>query len=85
MERLLELLGIPDIHSFRIQHVEQIRLAIEQNKLHCEKRWAESIAVGSRSYVAKIEKSLQYGRRRFHKALRAICGLVDFTLCGSGA
>jgi hypothetical protein len=61
----LELLGIPDTHSFRIQYVEQIRLAIEQNKLHREKRWAESIAVGSQSYVAKIEESLQYRRRKF--------------------
>jgi hypothetical protein len=65
MERLLELLGIPDTHSFRIQYVEQIRLAIEQNKLHREKRWAESIVVGSRSYVTKIEESLQYRRRQF--------------------
>ena len=65
MVRLLELLGIPDTHSFRIQHFEQIRLVIEQNKLHRKRRWAESIAVGSRSYVAKIEESLQYRRRKF--------------------
>jgi hypothetical protein len=38
---------------------------IEQNKLHREKRWAESIAVGSKSYVAKIKESLQYRRRKF--------------------
>ena len=65
MVRLLELLGIPDTHSFRIQHFEQIRLVIEQNKLHRKRRWAESIAVGSRSYVAKIEESLQYRQLKF--------------------
>jgi putative transposase len=65
MERLLELLGIPDIRSLQIQYAERIRLAIEQKKLHREKRWTESIAVGSRSYVAKIEESLRYRRRRY--------------------
>ncbi len=64
MDRLLELLGIADIHSFRAQYMERIQLAIANKKLSREKRWTESIAVGSQPYVVKISESLQYKRPR---------------------
>jgi putative transposase len=65
MDRLLELLGIADTSSFRMQYVERMQLAIENKILSREKRWTESIAVGSQSYVAKISESLRDKRRRF--------------------
>jgi putative transposase len=65
IERILELLGISDIGSFRMQYVERIPLAIENRKLSREKRWTESIAVGSKSYAAKIAESLRYKHPRF--------------------
>jgi putative transposase len=65
MDRLMELLGIDDICSFRIQYAERIRIAIANRILSREKHWTESIAVGSRSFVEKVVESLQYRRRRF--------------------
>jgi putative transposase len=65
MERILESLRISDIGSFRKQYVERIQLAIENRKLSREKRWTESIALGSPSYVAKIVESLRYKHSRF--------------------
>ena len=65
MDRLLELLGIADITSFQMQYAERIQLAIANKGLSREKRWTESIAVGSPSYVAKISESLRYKRRKF--------------------
>jgi hypothetical protein len=42
-----------------------MQLAIENRKLSREKRWMESIAVGSKPYMAKIAESLRYKRRKF--------------------
>ena len=65
MDRLLELLGIADISSFRAQYFERIQLAIANRRLDRQKRWTESIAVGSSLYVAKVSASLRYTRRKF--------------------
>jgi putative transposase len=64
LDRLVELLGVGSICSFRSQYAERIKMAIENRKLRRERRWTESIAVGSRSYVERISKSLRYKRRR---------------------
>jgi hypothetical protein len=48
-----------------MHYVERIQLAIKNRKLSREKRWTESIAMGSPFYVAKIAESLRYKRRRF--------------------
>jgi putative transposase len=64
VDRLLELLGVADIRSFRLEHEERIQRAIANRKLSREKRWTESIAVGGKSYIAKIAESLRYKRRK---------------------
>jgi len=64
MDLLLKLLGVANIEPFRVQYSERIQLAIANNKLSREICWTESIAVGSRSYVAKISESLRYKHRR---------------------
>ena len=48
-----------------MQYAERIQLAIANKGLSREKRWTESIAVGSASYVDKISEFLRYKRRRF--------------------
>jgi putative transposase len=65
MDGVLELLGIADIYSFRLEYAERIQRAIVNKGLNREKRWTESIAVGSPPYVEKIAASLLYKRRRF--------------------
>ena len=62
MDLLLELLRIPDIESFRTEYRARIECAIAEKKLSREKRWTESIAVGSKEYVTKIAAALRYRR-----------------------
>jgi putative transposase len=59
---LLELLGKLDFNSFCEEYQIQIQMDIEQKKLHREKRWTESIAVGGEEYVKKIAKSIRRER-----------------------
>ena len=63
VERLLELLGIPDLESFAEQYRTRIEQAIAEKRLQREKRWTESIAVGSRSYVRGIAEAVRYRGR----------------------
>jgi putative transposase len=65
MDKLLELLGINNTITFRTKYAERIQLAITNKELIREKRWTESIAVGSQSYVEKVAESLRYKHRRF--------------------
>ena len=62
LELLLNLLGIPDIASFRLEYKDRIQRDIAAKKLDREKRWTESIAVGSKPYVIKIAATLRYKR-----------------------
>ena len=64
MNLLLELLGMPDVESFRFEYEMRIQSAIDRKKLSREKCWTESIAVGSKSYVTRIAAALRYERRR---------------------
>ncbi len=63
VERLLELLGIPDLQSFGEQYRTRIESAIKDRRLKREKRWTESIAVGSHSYVRGIAHAVRYRGR----------------------
>jgi putative transposase len=65
LDRILELLGIADIYSFRTKYAERIQFAIVNKGLSREKRWTESIAIGSQSYVEKIAESLRYKGHKF--------------------
>lgn len=62
LELLLDLLGIPDIESFRLEYMHRIQRDIAEKKLDRERRWAESIAVGSKAYVTRIAATLRYKR-----------------------
>ena len=62
MDFLLELLGKPNFNSFCEEYQMQIQMDIEQKKLHREKRWTESIAVGGEEYVKRIAKSIRRER-----------------------
>jgi putative transposase len=61
---LLELLGMPDIESFRVEYRTRIRRAIEEKQLNREKCWTKSIAVGSKTYVTEIAAAIRYKRLR---------------------
>ncbi len=63
VERLLELLGQPDLAAFRAEHRERINNAITGRKLIRQPCWTESIAVGSQEYVKKVAAALRYERR----------------------
>jgi putative transposase len=54
VERILELLGQPDIESFRAEYRSRIQCAIENRRLSREKKWTESIAVGRKEYVERM-------------------------------
>ncbi len=59
LDRLLELLRMPDINSFRTEYRVRIGQAIAKKKLKREKRWTESIAVGGEEYVRKIAGAIR--------------------------
>jgi len=59
---LLELLGKPDLDSFREEYRLLIQNTIAHKKLHREERWTESIAVGGEEYVRRIAKSIRRER-----------------------
>jgi putative transposase len=62
LELLLNLLGIPDIASFRLEYKDRIQRDLAAKKLNRERRWTESIAVGSKAYVTEIAATLRYKR-----------------------
>ncbi len=64
MDRLLELVGMSDIDPFVREYRARIEHAIAAKRLRREKCWTESIAVGGRSYVARIATSVRRERRR---------------------
>ncbi len=61
-DRLLELLGKNDIHSFVQEYRARVEHAIAAGKLERERRWTESIAVGSQAYVRQIAAAVRRER-----------------------
>jgi putative transposase len=59
---LLELLGKPDLESFREEYQLLIQNTINQKKLRREERWTESIAVGGEEFVRRIALSIRRER-----------------------
>ena len=64
VDRLLELLGVADLGSFRTEYQERILRTIEAKRLNREKCWTESIAVGGKEYVTKIAATIRDERLR---------------------
>ena len=64
MDRLLELLGMLDLRSFRTEYQERILRTIEAKRLNRMKCWMESIAVGGKEYVTKIATTIRDERLR---------------------
>ena len=55
MEALLEALGIRDLGEFRDRYLEAIRRRIAEGRLCRESHWTESVAVGSREFVERVQ------------------------------
>ena len=64
LDRLLELLGEPDLGSFRTKYQARVLRAIEDKRLKRENRWTDSIAVGGKDYVTKIAAAIRNERLR---------------------
>jgi hypothetical protein len=64
VDRLLEMLGMPDLGSFRTEYQERILRAIEAKRLNRERCWTESIAVGGKEYVTRIAATIRDERLR---------------------
>ncbi len=64
LELLSELLGKPDPETLAIEYRMQIQRAIAGKRLDREKRWTESIAVGSAAYVREIAHVIRRERLR---------------------
>lgn len=62
LDRLLESLGISDVKSFTDEYLARIEHAIAARKLEREKRWTESIAVGSKEYIRNIAAAVKRER-----------------------
>ena len=65
MDRLLELLGVPDVRSFRKEYIDRIQSAIAGRRLNREKRWTESIAVGGIDFINNIAAKIRAERLRY--------------------
>ena len=64
LDRLLELLGMPDPESFAAEYRTRVRRDIEEKRLHRDRRWTESIAVGGETFVRKVAAASRYKRLR---------------------
>jgi putative transposase len=64
MDRLLAWLGNNDVESFVEEYRARIEHAVTARRLAREKRWTESIAVGSQAYVRKIAAAVRRERLR---------------------
>ena len=64
VDRVLELLGKPNLESFRIEYRTRIQCAIAEKRLKREKCWTRSIAVGGKAYVTEIATAIRYDRLR---------------------
>ena len=64
MDRLLELVGRPDLEFFRAEHRTRVQRATDGKKLHREECWTESIAIGSEVYVRRVATAVRHERRR---------------------
>ena len=65
IDRVLELVGVPDIKSFRLEYMDRIQRAISGNKLSRRGYWTESIAVGGKDFATNIEATLHHRRRKY--------------------
>jgi putative transposase len=59
IERLLWLMGNPDINTLRQQYESSIQERIAKGQLEREPKWTESIAVGSRAFVEGLERQIK--------------------------
>jgi putative transposase len=55
---LMELLGIGDSELLSLYHRKWVDTALKNDKKAREKRWSESIAVGSRQFVDQVKTQL---------------------------
>ncbi len=62
LDRLLELLGMPNAETFAAEYWNRIQRDIERKRLQRESRWTESIAVGGESFVRKIAADSRHER-----------------------
>ncbi len=61
--KLMELIQIKDISQMRLASHAMIQAALTGHDLARDKRWTESIAVGSKSYVSFMKEKLGYKAR----------------------
>jgi putative transposase len=64
VELLLEILGMTDHEIFAKEYQIRIQRAKVEEQLRRERRWTESIAVGSESYVRKVAAAIRNERLR---------------------
>ena len=65
---LMDLVGIGSIDALRRSHEAWVEEALARSELGRESKWTESVAVGSREFVERIEGKLRVrakGRRIF--------------------
>ena len=62
LDRLLDLLGKPDLESFAREYRARIQGAIAERRLKRQKCWTESVAVGDQLFVRKIAAAVRWER-----------------------
>ncbi|MDT8398341.1 MAG: transposase [Pseudomonadales bacterium] len=55
---LLDLAGVRDLATFQAQHRHWVQDALKRKQSKRDRRWTDSIAVGSASYIEKVKTSL---------------------------
>ena len=59
-DRLIELLGFNHYDDLKAAHTKWVASALEADKSGRQKKWTETIAIGSRSFVEKIKAELGF-------------------------
>ena len=60
LDNLVRLMGFTDLHNFQSAHKSWIDASLRVDERERERQWTESIAVGSKSYIEKVKKSLGF-------------------------
>jgi putative transposase len=69
LQALSSLLGFRDPSYLRQRHCEWVDSALRQRQLERDRRWTESLAVGSAAFVARVQRELGVAgaHRRVHQ------------------
>ncbi len=60
LDCLVKLMGFSDLNNFQSAHKRWIESSLKMDKPERENHWSQSIAVGGKSFVKEVKKSLGF-------------------------